>query len=99
VADQVMWHDLRPVLDEEVNRLPPKYRVPFVLCYFEGKTNEQAAHILGCPQGTVFSRLAWAREQLRKQLTLCVQKNPGGERPTEFATAGTEHNLIVLKKK
>jgi RNA polymerase sigma factor (sigma-70 family) len=67
-ADNLVWLDLRPVLDEEVNRLPRKYRAPFVLCYLEGKTNEQAARILGCPPGTVYSRLAWARERLRRQL-------------------------------
>jgi RNA polymerase sigma factor (sigma-70 family) len=69
VADDLSWRDLRRVLDEEVNRLPLKYRMPFVLCYFEGKTNEQAAEMLGCPQGTVFSRLAWARDHLRRQLS------------------------------
>jgi RNA polymerase sigma factor (sigma-70 family) len=68
-ADNLIWRDLRPVLDEEVNRLPRKYRAPFVLCYLEGKTNEQAARILGCPPGTVYSRLAWARERLRSQLS------------------------------
>jgi RNA polymerase sigma factor (sigma-70 family) len=67
-ADDVMWRDLRPVLDEEVSRLPGKYRVPFVLCYLEGMTNEQAAQVIGCPPGTVYSRLAWARERLRRQL-------------------------------
>src|SRR5262249_19279208 len=66
--DDLIWRDLRPVLDEEVNRLPRRYRAAVVLCYLEGKTNEQAARILGCPQGTVFSRLAWARERLRRQL-------------------------------
>jgi RNA polymerase sigma factor (sigma-70 family) len=68
-TDDLTWRDLRPVLDEEVNRLPRKYRAAVVLCYLEGKTNEQAARILGCPQGTVFSRLAWARERLRRQLS------------------------------
>jgi RNA polymerase sigma factor (sigma-70 family) len=61
--------DLRLVLDEEVNRLPPIYRVPFVLCHMEGKTNEQAARQLGCPVGTVLSRLARARGRLRARLT------------------------------
>src|SRR5437588_5248986 len=61
--------DLGPILYEEIGRLPDKYRMPFVLCYLEGKTNEQAAHQLGCPPGTVFSRLARARERLRNRLT------------------------------
>jgi RNA polymerase sigma factor (sigma-70 family) len=60
--------DLRPVLDEEIDRLPPKYRVPFVLCHVEGQTNEQAARQLGCPVGTVLSRLARARGRLRARL-------------------------------
>jgi RNA polymerase sigma factor (sigma-70 family) len=63
-----VWADLRPVLDEEINGLPEKYRLPFVLCYLQGKTNEQAAELLGCPKGTVLSRLAWARERLRSRL-------------------------------
>jgi RNA polymerase sigma factor (sigma-70 family) len=67
-ADDLVWRDLRPALDEEVNRLPRKCRAAVVLCYLEGKTNEQAARILGCPPGTIFSRLAWARDRLRRQL-------------------------------
>jgi RNA polymerase sigma factor (sigma-70 family) len=69
-ADNVLWRDLRPVLDEEVNRLPEKYRRPFVLCYLEGITNEQAARQLGCPKGTILSRLARGRERLRARLAL-----------------------------
>jgi RNA polymerase sigma factor (sigma-70 family) len=64
-----LWQDLRPVLDEEIDRLPKKYRQPFVLCYLEGKTNEEAARLLGCARGTIFSRLAWARRRLSKRLT------------------------------
>lgn len=65
----VVWRDLRPVLHEEVNRLPAKYQAPIVLCYLEGRTNEEAARLLGWPKGTVLSRLARARERLRVRLT------------------------------
>jgi RNA polymerase sigma factor (sigma-70 family) len=64
----VLWRDLRPVLDEEVGRLPEQFRVPFVLCHLEGLSNEEAARRLGCPRGTVLSRLARARQRLRDRL-------------------------------
>jgi RNA polymerase sigma factor (sigma-70 family) len=63
------WEDVRPVLDEEVSRLPARYRAPFILCYLEGKTHQAAAAALGCPPGTVASRLAWARRRLRDRLS------------------------------
>jgi RNA polymerase sigma factor (sigma-70 family) len=62
------WNDLKPVLDDEIARLPDKYRAPFVLCYLEGRTNEEAAAQLGCPKGTVLSRLSRGRERLRARL-------------------------------
>jgi RNA polymerase sigma-70 factor (ECF subfamily) len=55
-------------LDEEVRRLPEKYRVPVLLCYLQGETNEEAARRLRCPTGTVKIRLLRARELLRKRL-------------------------------
>ena len=60
--------EVRQVLDEELSRLPRKYRVPMVLCYLEGKTNEATARSLHCPPGTVKTRLAKGRELLRAQL-------------------------------
>jgi RNA polymerase sigma factor (sigma-70 family) len=62
------WADVRRVLDEEIAGLPEKFRAPLVLCYLQGKTNAEAAEDLGCPKGTVMSRLATARERLRARL-------------------------------
>src|SRR6267142_57627 len=37
----VIQQELRQVLDEEVQRLPEKYRAPILLCYMQGQTNEE----------------------------------------------------------
>jgi RNA polymerase sigma factor (sigma-70 family) len=64
----VSWKELRPILDEEINRLPEHYRSAFVLCSLQGKTNEEASRELGCPVGTIQSRLHEARRRLRLRL-------------------------------
>jgi RNA polymerase sigma factor (sigma-70 family) len=67
-TSDVLRRELRHVLDEEVSRLPARYRTPFLLCYLEGLTNDEAARRLGCPKGTILSRLSRAREILRGRL-------------------------------
>jgi RNA polymerase sigma factor (sigma-70 family) len=61
-------NELRPILHAEVDRLPERYRVPVILSYLEGKTNEEVARLLQWPVGTVKGRLSRARELLRTRL-------------------------------
>src|SRR5579875_2025656 len=67
-ANDPLWSDVRPILDEELNRLPERLRRPIVLCYLEGKSNAEAAQELGCRLGTIYSRLSRGRELLRQRL-------------------------------
>jgi RNA polymerase sigma factor (sigma-70 family) len=67
-AEPGLWHDLQPLLDRELSRLPDKYRVAIVLCELEGKTRKEAARQLGVPDGTLAARLARGRMLLAKRL-------------------------------
>src|SRR5262249_40439611 len=60
--------ELWPLLDDEIGRLPERYRAPLVLCYLEGKTQEQAARALGYPRSSLSTRLGRARSLLRERL-------------------------------
>ncbi len=68
-AAEASCRETRRALDEELCRLPEKYRAPLVLCYLEGHSTATAARRLGLPVGTFKSRLSRAREVLRSQLT------------------------------
>jgi RNA polymerase sigma factor (sigma-70 family) len=61
--------DLQGLLDQELSRLPDKYRAVIVLCDLEGKTRKEAAQHFHVPEGTVASRLATARRMLARRLT------------------------------
>jgi RNA polymerase sigma-70 factor (ECF subfamily) len=67
-AGAVGLEELRLVLDEELARLPEKYRAPLVLCYLEGKTRDEAAGQLGWSVGALKGRLERGRERLRRRL-------------------------------
>jgi RNA polymerase sigma factor (sigma-70 family) len=63
------WQDLLPLLDQELSRLPDKYRIPVILCELQGMSRQDAARQLGLPEGTLSSRLARARTMLARRLT------------------------------
>jgi RNA polymerase sigma factor (sigma-70 family) len=60
--------EILAVLDDEVSRLPEKYKAVLVLCDLEGRSQQDVARQLGCALGTVKSRLSAARERLRGRL-------------------------------
>jgi RNA polymerase sigma factor (sigma-70 family) len=68
VVEPDRWTDLQLLLDQELSKLPEKYRVVVLLCDLEGKTRKEAARQLGCPEGTIAGRLARARVMLAKRL-------------------------------
>jgi RNA polymerase sigma factor (sigma-70 family) len=68
-CDELEQSELRSVIDEEIRRLPERYRAPLVLYYMEGLHLEVVANRLGCPVGTAHSRLSRARDRLQSALT------------------------------
>lgn len=75
--DAAEQSELRGLLDAEIDRLSEPFRQVFVLCYLEGLSNADAARVLGCPVGTVESRLTTARRTLRDRLGRRVELPAG----------------------
>jgi RNA polymerase sigma factor (sigma-70 family) len=63
------WREACIVLHEELDRLPPKFRLPLVSCYLDGRSRDEAAKQLGWTEGMVKGRLERGREALRRRLT------------------------------
>lgn len=60
--------ELRQGLDEELSRLPERYRGPLLLCHLQGQTQDEAARALGWSKGTLRRRLARGRDLLKARL-------------------------------
>jgi RNA polymerase sigma factor (sigma-70 family) len=99
-ADHQGFLDIGPALDQELNRLPGKYRAPLVLCYLRGQTHDQAAEALSCPVGTVRSRLARGRDLLKRRLTrrgyapTAALLGPGSALPANLLTGSVPPTLL-----
>lgn len=68
VAEAAAWRELGAVVDEELQRLPEKYRAPLVLIYFAGQTQEEAARQLHCGKSALRGRLERAKRALHDRL-------------------------------
>ena len=97
--------EIGPVLDQELSRLPGKYRAPLVLCYLKGQTHDQAARELRCPVGTVRSRLARGRDLLKRRLTrrgfapTAAVLGTGSTLPAQLLTEAVPPSLITATVK
>src|SRR5438270_778804 len=68
LSDRDLLARFSAALDAELDRLPPRYRDPLVLCYLEGLTQDEAAARLGVPAGTLKSQLKRGRKKLADAL-------------------------------
>jgi RNA polymerase sigma factor (sigma-70 family) len=99
VPEQDLWNDLQPLLDQELSRLPDKYRVAIVLCDLEGKTRKEAARQLGVPEGTLAARLVRGRVMLAKRLArhgLAVSAGSLAAVLVENAASASAPNSLVV---
>jgi len=68
-AVEVSWREAQAILDDELRRLPERYRAPLILCYLECLTRDEAAQRLGLSPGSLHGKLERARRMLRERLT------------------------------
>src|SRR5262245_18945855 len=97
--EQDTRNDLQPLLDQELSRLPDRYRLAIVLCDLEGKTRREAAQQLGLPEGTLAGRLTRGRTMLARRLARRGLAVSGGALAAVFsqeaASAGVPISVVA----
>jgi RNA polymerase sigma factor (sigma-70 family) len=68
-AIEVNWREVQTALDEELQRLPERYRGPLILCYLDGQPRDEAARQLGLSLGALRGLLDRGRRLLCDRLT------------------------------
>jgi RNA polymerase sigma factor (sigma-70 family) len=68
-GQQAEWNAMKDLLDDELDGLPEKYRLPIVLFHLEGRSLEETAALLCAKVSTVTTRLSRGREKLRQRLS------------------------------
>ncbi len=68
-VDSLSGRELLTILDEELDKLSPRYREALVLCCLEGLARDEAASRLGVPEATLKSQLERGRKKLADALT------------------------------
>lgn len=98
---------LRPMLEAEIDRalaeLPDDYRLAVVLSDVEELSYKEIAEVMGCPVGTVMSRLHRGRRLLQKRLydhavDLGVV-TPGAASADDEAAAGSPVDLASFRER
>jgi RNA polymerase sigma factor (sigma-70 family) len=111
-AEDVSWAEVQTVLDDELNRLPERYRAVLILCYLEGKTRDEAADQLGLSAGALHGLLERGRKQLADRLTkrgvslsaglfsmaLCEGVAQATLSPTQVLTTAHASSLFAMGK-
>jgi RNA polymerase sigma factor (sigma-70 family) len=87
------WDDRLQLLEDELSRLPDRYRLPIILCELEGKTHQEAADQLGWPIGTVSGRLSRARTKLGERLSRRDRTLSGASLPALFVRGSAPASL------
>jgi RNA polymerase sigma factor (sigma-70 family) len=98
VANGGRRDDLQELLDQELSRLPDKYRVAIVLCDLEGRTRKEVARQLDISDGALWGRLARARALLARRLARHGLVVPGaalGGVLAESASASVPASVVV----